>query len=179
MDKNEKIILAEEIRKGNISSLEKVFRLYNGRLFSFVYKIVRSRETAQDITQDVFVKFWVNRESINPGMSVIGLLYMMAKNAALDFLRSKYHSLLPLVADIVEESEDVESRVKSLLDRPDIGYKVEESISNLPSQQQKVFVMSKIAHMSNKDIADSLGLSIRTVEKHLELAKKNLRNNLS
>lgn len=179
MDRNEKTILAEEIKSGNISSLEKVFRLYYGRIFSFVNKIVRSRETAKDITQDVFVKFWVNRENINSELSVIGLLYMMAKNAALDFLKSKYHSFLPLVTDVVEESEDTESRINMLLDRPDFEIKVEESISNLPAQQQKVFRMSKIAHMSNKEIADALGLSVRTVEKHLELAKKNLRNNLS
>lgn len=179
MDKAEKRILAEELRNGDITTMENVFKAYYGKLLCFVNKLVKSREVSQDIVQDVFIKFWLNRENIDPKSSCIGLLYTMARNASLDFLKSKYSSIIPLMADVMEEPEPEASFTEKMLDSPDLEKKMEESLAGLPAQQQKVFRMSKIEHMSNKEIAQTLDLSVRTVEKHLELAKKNLRSKLS
>jgi len=177
MDKTKGAILAQKIKNGDISSFEKVFRMYYPKLLCFVNKIVLSKEVAKDITQDVFVKFWINRSNINPEYSCIGLLYAMSKNAALDYLRSKLSSFIPLAGNVFEQDE--EDVTEERYDTDEIQKKLKESLSKLPAQQQKVFILGKVEHMSNKEIAQTLDISVRTVEKHMELAKKKLKMNLS
>lgn len=179
MDKKGKDILPGEIKEDSILSFEKIFRMYYKRIYLFVNKLVVSQDVAKDITQDVFVKFWVNRDRVDPERSCLGLLYTMAKNASLDYLRSKFHSFIPLVNDIMDTPDTEGQSEKTILDMPDIQARIEKSISQLPAQQQKVFVMGKLDNMSNKEIAEALDISVRTVEKHMELAKKNIRGKLS
>lgn len=170
--------LIQKIKDGDISSYEKVFNLLYARLTGYVSRLLKNKEVAEDIVQNTFVKFWINRETLDPAKSVENLLYVMARNAALDYLKSRYSSSEPL-GQAAEQTPSVDPDPAEVLDFRNRMAKVGEGISALPPQRQLIFKMSRYFHMTNKEIAEQLNISEATVKKHIELAKKDLKNDFS
>ena len=161
-----------------INSFGKLFRDYYARITGYICRLLKNKEVAEDIAQNTFVKFWINRGSLDPSKSAVNLLYVMARNAALDYLRSRYSSSVPLSKDVAEQAVS-DTRPDEVLEMKDRMQKIEGSISSLPPQRQLVFRMSRYFHMTNKEIAEQLNISEATVRKHIELAKKDLKNDFS
>lgn len=170
--------LTARIKNGDISAYEKMFHLHYARLTGYVCRLLKNREVAEDIVQNTFVKFWINRATLNPAKSGSNLLYVMARNAALDYLKSRYSSSESLGRDAAEKA-CLDPGPDEVLDYKDRMARVEEGISALPPQRQLVFRMSRYFHMSNREIAEQLNISEATVKKHLELAKRDLKNDFS
>ena len=171
-------LLTKKIKDGDISAYEKMFRLHYARLTGYVCRLLKNKEVAEDIVQNAFVKFWINRATLDPARSGVNLLYVMARNAALDYLKSRYSSSEALDAGVSDKAS-TDPGPDEILDYKDKMQRVEESISALPPQRQLVFRMSKYFHMTNREIAEQLNISEATVRKHIELAKKDLKNDYS
>jgi len=80
----EKDLLIELIY-GNELAFEKIYRLYSPRLFGKLLKLVKSESQAQEILQDVFLKLWEHRKSIDPEKSFRSFLFKIAENKVYDF----------------------------------------------------------------------------------------------
>ena len=166
-----------QLIKGNVSAYEFLFRKYYGTVYCFVRNMLKDSSTAEDIAQDIFMRIWLNRVSLHPDKPIKHLLFVMAKNEALDVLKSKYSKSALLSTDVHDkelENGDADKRVMML----ETASGIKDIIAKLPPQRRTVFVLSRYNNLSNKEIAGRLGLSVRTVEKHLELALRELRKAL-
>lgn len=166
-----------QLIKGNVSAYEFLFRKYYGTVYCFVRNMLKDRSAAEDIAQNIFMRIWLNRASLHPDKPIKHLLFVMAKNEALDVLKSKYSKSALLSTDVHDkelENGDADKRVMML----ETASGIKDIIAKLPPQRRTVFVLSRYNNLSNKEIAGRLGLSVRTVEKHLELALKELRKSL-
>lgn len=158
--------LVSQIRKGNKLAFSQLFRMYYPKLFSFIGGLIKDRPLAEEIAQDVFMRLWINREKIDPGLSFDSYLYTIAKNIVLNFYKKKEieqryidHTLRALDAGTSDAEEHFYFK--------DLLALVEQAVSEMPPQQQKVFRLSREEGLLNAEIAEKLGISKRTVEKHI------------
>ena len=139
--------------------------------------MVKNPVIAEDIAQNSFMKLWLNRFTLQPGLSVKNYLYVIARNEAINYLRSAQTKNVGLGTqqDIHQQDPTVDDWMSFV----ETNTLLKNNIEALPPQRRTIFKMSRYEHLSNMEIAVKLNLSVRTVEKHIELALKDLRRSMS
>ncbi len=166
----------EALRNGNHKAFEEIFITYFQRVKLFISGIIKSEVDAEELAQDVFVKLWTNRKTINIEKPFGAYLYVIAKNTAFNFLKHKliehsYTNNLPPPDTTHSPEEELFAREISLL--------IEMTVNEMPAQRRRIYILSRKKGMSNSDIALKLGISKKTVENQLSLALHELRKVIS
>ena len=167
--------LVTRFKSGDADAFGMLFKLYAPKLGSFCLGLV-SKEDAENIVQDVFLKLWETRKKIDPSQNFGMYTMTIARNLIYDIFRRKLVSsryvlkLQPLLEESVSTWDELNSR--------DRGKFMLCCIERLPKQQREVMLL-KIKDFDNEEIAKLLGLSKRTVETHLNKAYKKLRIDLN
>ncbi len=179
--KIDEIVLLEQIKDGHQPSFRLLFDSYYRPLHAYACKFV-FEDAAHDIVQDLFSSVWQKRDSLVIKSSLHNYLFTGVRNNCLQWLdkqkvRNKYKQdkCIELALDEVNcfKSQTIQSLLEIELEE-----KIEEAITKLPMQCQKVFRMSRIKKMKNDDIAQELDISPKTVEKHLTKALRHMREEL-
>lgn len=162
------------IKAGDKASYRLLFARYYSRVRNVISHYTNDLDKAEDIAQSLFIKVWLYRDRLDPDRSIKNFLYISARNKALDALRDECKrptDNLPLdCADTSTSGYDIEYLELETI--------IKNAIQSMPEQRRKIFMMSRIEHLSDKEIAAKTGLSVRTVEKHLELARRDLRKEI-
>jgi RNA polymerase sigma-70 factor (ECF subfamily) len=161
-----------------------LFREYYVSLCSYSRRYVGRKDIAEEIVSDTFLKIWENREAIHINTSVKAYLFQAVCNNSLNYLRKlKKEEILDEYfletssenigfASMTEEIEEQSLTMES------INEKIEEAVRLLPEQQQKAFRLKRFEGKKNKEVAEIMGLSVKTVEMHISKASLNLRQRL-
>ncbi|WP_423130183.1 RNA polymerase sigma-70 factor [Gaoshiqia sp. Z1-71] len=183
MTKNDKQLFCL-LLNGDEASFKVVYQYFYPRLYYFVLEYLPHREVAEDVVHDTFLTLWQKRADLQADSNLNAYLYTLAKNNSLKKLRDeryrqkllqspKLHPLeLELNAAALMRLETSES------DFSEIEQLVQATLEQLPPQCRQVFELSRFAHKKNREIADELGLSVKTVEGHITKAIKLLKINL-
>jgi len=171
--------LALRLKLGDEQAFELLFRKYYVRLCSFANKFLNDPEEAREIVQHLFAKIWENRDEIDPEDCLKAYLFKIAHNLSINRLRRKkvelkYTEVLKLV--YIEQQED--SVHESLLSR-ELEEHIALSIEKLPVKCRRVFELSRIEGLKYREIADTLNISVKTVEAQMSKAIRSLRIELS
>ena len=171
--------MAEEFEK----TYKDLFRRYYGGLLFYAARLV-GEDDAEDIVQDVFVEVWRRKDSVEVGEQIQAFLYRSVYTKAINLLKHR------AVADNYN-AEEVEFYQKKLdyyqpghtdvisrIENQELRAELHCAINELPDKCQEVFKLSYLHDMKNKDIADVMGISLRTVEAHMYKALKFLRERL-
>jgi RNA polymerase sigma-70 factor, ECF subfamily len=170
--------LIKRIKASNIGAFEEIFKEFQENIYSYLFFKLGDTQSAEDILQDVFVKLWENRHSLKPDLYLPSYLYTIAKNLTLNYFRhknvvQKFQQEIELKTNQKESSSPL-----SQLELNELKSNLALAIQNLPDQQRTVFMMSRYDELSYKEIAERLGLSVKTVETHIGKALKTLRKML-
>ncbi|MEQ9286416.1 MAG: RNA polymerase sigma-70 factor [Cyclobacteriaceae bacterium] len=169
--------LVELILRNDDEEAYKVFfhRMY-GRLINFSIYFVKNFEIAEDVVSDVFVTFLKSRKKLGHIDNVEAFFYTAVKNQSLKFLRKKK---LSDVLFVQTSSEDFQVKSTS---RPDLELMDKElhdvllrSMEQLPPQRKMIFQLVKFDGLKYKEVAKSLDISPKTVEKHMTISLKIIR----
>lgn len=159
----------------SLEELESLFRSNYKSLCLLSFKIVNSKETAEDIVQDCFLKFWKGKESILIKSSLKAYLYRAVTNASLNHIRlSKKFSDIETLAE--EPAEEVLN--ENAVNTEDLTEKIKEAIDSLPPKCKTIFILSRYQGLKYREIADTLQISIKTVENQMSIAFEKLREKL-
>lgn len=169
--------IIKRLSEGDQRAFRVVFEQYYPRVWEFVRRIVKSETTAEDVTQDIFVKVWERREMFGVEVqSFNNYIYVMSRNAAINSLRH-----IGRIAPLAEQSisyatnstleEDYYAREKEFI--------IRLTVCRMPEQRRRIFEMSRYMGLDNQTIATTLNLSKKTVEPPLTLALKTLRSVLT
>jgi RNA polymerase sigma-70 factor (ECF subfamily) len=163
--------ILHEIASGDNEAFKTLFEIFFPKVKVFLVKFLKDDKAAEDIAQDIFVKIWSMRQALPEIKSFNTYLYRMTRNAALNYLRDKKVTLE--ISEIpIRDDKDIEQeyyrKEKELL--------IQLVVDQMPAQRRKVFTMSRYMGMTNDQIAKSLGISKHTVENHLSLSLKELRD---
>lgn len=159
-----------------IPGFEEIFRLHYKMLCNAANKILNDRDAAEDVVQDVFLKFWSKRENINIIHSVKSYLYRATINTSLNYLES--NKKIIRLKDTEHSSESLTINAGEELSHKELKSKIDEAMDQLPPKCKVVFVLSRYEGMKYQQIADHLGISIKTVENQMGKALKMLRERL-
>lgn len=153
--------------------IEEAYRSYRGQVCSFILFKINNVQDAEDLSQDVFVRLLehcqiLRRETLK------NIIFTIAKNLVIDYLRRHYcqHELMEyFMSTYSEYSTSTESNIIA----NDLAEQEEYRISLLPQQRQKIYRLVRFDDKNVQDIAKSLKISPRTVENHLLLSRKEVR----
>jgi RNA polymerase sigma-70 factor (ECF subfamily) len=166
------------VAAGDGSAFEQLFDQYWDHIYSVAYTLTKSRETARDIVQEIFIKIWLVREELPQKDSFPNFLFIVARNHMLDELRKKtrespftdqlqaYFRESPLEADqrlLYNESQAL----------------IRQAVNNLPEQQRQVYLLTRESGWSQEEIAQHLQVSKNTVKTHMTRALAAIREYLA
>ena len=155
---------------------EALFMKHHKELIGVSYNIVRDRDAAKDVVQEVFVKLWKNKDSVQFGEQIKHYLFKATAHTSLNYLRGqrKIYRL-----DDFEEVRDLAapSGAETASFR-ELELRSRQAIDRLPPQCKAIFILSRQEGLKYQEIADTLGLSIKTVENQMGIALKKLREDL-
>lgn len=163
--------------RGDKKAFETLFLTYFPKVKLFIAKFLQDNNEAEDLAQDIFLRIWQNRATINEVENLNAYLYQAARNAVYQSIR---HLLL--------QHEYEEKQHKSLFQNHNDGYSTEEAlyanelelliqatVERMPSQRKKIYGMSRQEGKSNEEIANELSINKRTVENHITQALADIR----
>lgn len=151
-----------------------MYQRFAEKVFYFSLRYVRSREDAEGITQEIFMKVWENRQTLNPELSLNAYIFTIAKNTIFNQNRKKIHEqayLNHLKKHLDECYEKTENDI--LLN--EVKHCIDQAMGELPDRRRKIFRLSRFENLSYREISARLNISERTVETHIRLALKTVR----
>lgn len=173
----EERLLLRQLREGDMNSYETLFHRYYPSFFAFAKGMLKDAGAAEDIIQNVFMKIWIHREALDETMSIKNYIYVLSKREIFNYLRAKYNTHVVLTEDMVTlESSSPDNELPT--DYGELREAVQNVINSMPPKRKSIFCLSRFKSLSNQEIADKLGISIRTVEKHIELALRTFKEQL-
>lgn len=169
-------ILLAQLKSGSDQAYEIIYHRYHKRLYSFVYKYLKSRELSEDAVHDVFIKLWDNRLSITSNMK--GFLFSSAKNHVLNMIRNNKRKVLKHV-QMEQQKSTSSNRTEEIILYSEYRRILLEGLQELPSGKRAVFEMKSESEMSNSEIAEKMGITENTVKSQYYQASKFIKQYLS
>ena len=162
--------LIRNLKKGKLSAYKELFDEWYPKMVHYAYSLIRDPQSAEDIVQQVFIKVWEKRKSLVEDGEIGSFLYVLTKRSCLNWIRDHKQS-----EDLDESTRSAETDPLDILIEKERESIINRTIDSLPKQRRKAFIFNAVEQLSDNDIADLMHLSVRTVQKHLELARKDMR----
>ena len=152
-----------------------VVREYHAPLAHYALRLTRSAPVAADVVQDVFLALWERRDRVEAGAAFRSLLYTMVRNRALNVRRKARPFATGDPAPALDAAPAAAPAADDRLDAAQLRGYVRRWIEALPPRRAEAFMLSRDQGLSHAEIAEVMGLSVRTVETHVFQALKTLR----
>ena len=160
-------VLIKAMADGDMGAFAEIYKRYAPGLRRFVTGLIKEKAKAEDIVQNIFLRLLSSKPSFENKTSFKNWLFICARNEVVSTLRSKWESH-------VDRGLDIPERISDGI-QPEAMMPVLNSVlAKMPKKRSEVFRMSKLNGLSDDEIAARMGISVRTVQKHLELAKKEV-----
>lgn len=163
------------VADGDREAFRMLYDLYRDKLYFYALRLTESRQLAEDVLQDVFVKIWLDRERMREIRSLEAWLFTLARNRIINGFRrlSMEHSILEKIGKNLPGSDDSTTQA---LDYNEIRRVWQTAIEQLPPQQKIVYRLRREQGLKNDEIALQLNISPLTAKKHFSQASRALRS---
>jgi len=165
------------VRAGDRDAFERLFRSWYARLTSYAANLTAQRDAAEDVVQEVFVAVWARRESLPDFEKLPGYLHRAVRNRSLNHLRQQRTAGRWLAGQ--EPDPGVPPVAESALVGAEAVQRVRAALAALPPRTREVFLLSRDQGLTYPAIAETLGISVKTVETLMSRALRSLRESLS
>lgn len=168
--------LVNRLRNGDKRTFDDIYALFHPKIYLFCLQYGLAVNDAEEITQEVFVKLWLSRNSLDSEKSLNSYIYKIGKNLLIDEFKKKIktQAIQQYQMSLIVSSNNVEED----MDYMDLKNLMNDTLLDLPTRRRKVFELSRMKGLSHKEISEELGISTKTVENHLNLALHNFREAL-
>lgn len=151
----------------SVQAFETLYLRYKNKLQSFCLFMLKSTTVAQDVVQEVFIKVWSARRTLNTDQSFSNYIYTIAKNQSLNELRSaKRKVTIENILIRQEEASDAENAETKLIIK-EYQALLESAINELTEQKRYIYILSRNEGKSHKEIAEIMQISPHTVQSHI------------
>lgn len=175
----DELFLLKKMIDGDIDSFKYFFDRYYNDLCNFVHIYLHDQVLSEEIVQDIFVYFWENKEKLQINSSVRSYLFSASKFKSLNLLRDVRTQ--KRIAEKIGMTEPVQTPEPdgSYIDADEFKKVLNSAVDQLAPKCREIFLLSKQEDLSNKEIAERLGISVKTVENQMTIALKKLREYLA
>jgi RNA polymerase sigma-70 factor (ECF subfamily) len=161
-----------------LTSFKSLFKSHFNSLCAFAISFVHDEDTAKDIVHQTFIKLWEKRDTIDLEKQVKSYLFSTVHNLCLNYIRdNKKFSKNDFDAETYNhpgQSDD-----QDVMEKAEFHARINKAIDSLPKKCRQIFIMNRFDEMKYQEIADKLGISIKTVEGQISKALKMLREQLA
>jgi len=169
--------LLELIKQENLDALNELYSRYGRGIYSVAYKITKDANEAEEVTQDTFIKLWTNSKSfdIDKAPKVSSWLLKICQNAALDRVRKMKNK-----SKIVGESKlafltDYTVNLENEIEIHMLKKQIKEALMKLPQEQREIIELIYFEGLSQREIAEGMGIPLGTVKSRVKLAMVKLK----
>jgi len=162
--------LIERALGGDENACQRILNLYKGRIFSYVYRIVRNYHDAEDITFDAFIKCFKSLDRFDRTRSFSTWLFTIAHNVTIDFLRKNKQ-----VYEYFDERHAVSDDFVEKFEKKKKLEKIEQAIAKLPPIDREIVILFHREEYSYQEISEILDIPTTTIKTRLHRARKKLR----
>jgi RNA polymerase sigma-70 factor (ECF subfamily) len=167
----------EALAAGDITAFEMIFKTYYQPLCNYAYTFLRDKEEAEEIVQTTFLSVWEKRGGMTIRTAVKPYLYAMVRNACLNVIKHEKIKQKHAVEEISLSSHSHDS-VAHTVASSELESRIHNAMERLPEQCRLVFKLSRFEELKYAEIAEQLGISVKTVENHMGKALKIMREQL-
>ncbi len=167
------------MRNGEEKALQQFFDQHYPLLIGDIYRVLPDEDTCQDLAQEVFVELWRKRADLEIHTSLRAYLRRAAVNRALNYLKIQRRTVLEDSETFAEAPDDTAQEAMIREDQERMEQVLHAAIDTLPEKCRAVFALSRFENMSHKEIAEQLGISVKTIENQITKAMKMLREALT
>lgn len=175
--RNKELQLFADMKLGNKESFNYFFDYYYSGLCVYANNYTDDLSTSEEVVQDVFVRFWEKRQTIEIKKSVRFYLFRTVHNQCMNMLKHKKIEQTYRQKSKVQSNNFYEEQW-SLYNELELRYVLDQAISKMPARCREVFELSRFENLKNREIADNLGITEKTVENQITKALKFLREEL-
>lgn len=182
--------LVARARKGSEAAYRELLGRYQRPVFSLVYRMVRDREQAEDLSQETFVKVFNNIDRYDPKYKFSSWIFKIATNVAIDALRKKEPATVSLDGSRhAETDEDIEAtritavsddeNPEELLEARELGSEIERAIGRLRPEYKTAVLLRHVEGRAYEEIAEIMAVPLGTVKTYIHRARGELRESLA
>lgn len=167
--------LLDALRAGNQAAFDEIYRRHWDGMFRSAYALLKDRDASMDILQEIFIWLWQHHEDIEIASSLKTYLSSSVYYKAANYIRqgkTRRAFFEELTTMHIEQSEEDQLEIKELKSI------IRQHTSHLPEKCRQVYYLSRNEHLSNKEIAERMGISVKTVENQITIALRRLRASL-
>jgi len=170
--------LISRCQKGDKDALKEIFDQYHKKVYRIAYGVVRQREEALDIVQEVFIKLYRSIRNFRSRSKFYTYLYRMAMNTAIDHVRKKgkYHFSSLDEMESFQVADGVEKRPDSILLHQELEERVKVALEKLPADHKMALIFREVEGLSYQEMAEAMGCSMGTVMSRLHYARKRIQD---
>lgn len=158
-----------------------LFNEFYSPLCRFSMKFVMDKNAAEDIVQDLFLYLWENWEKMADIASIKSYAYTAVKNRSLSYLKKQFVGEITENAEYTKESvtDGVLRSPQELIECKELEAILEKALESLPLKCRAIFTMKRFGELSNKEVAENLQISVKTVEAQMTIAIRKLTSFIS
>lgn len=168
---NDDILLLKLIKQGDQLAFKHLFYQYTDPLERFITYYIHDREKAQELVLDIFTYLWENRERFEIKLTLKAYLFQSARNKAFTCIRDKK---VPVYLEDLCTTE-IGQDFNPDIELQELHSLIQEAVSILPDKCREIFRKSREEYLTNKEIAEQLHISEKTVEGQITIALKKIR----
>lgn len=174
MEKEKEIL--QRLSEGDEKAFRYIFRQYYSKVRSFSYGFLKDTDDADELAQIIFIKLWEKKGIFLSVNNFDSYLFTLSKNTILNYIEARH--VIPVDIDVILERPDTITPYDELI-AEDLQLLIDLTVSEMPPQRRQIYQLSRQEGFTNDEIAEKLGIHKKTVENHLNLALKELRNVIS
>ncbi|MDE1191797.1 MAG: sigma-70 family RNA polymerase sigma factor [Arachidicoccus sp.] len=173
-DVAEDISFLELIASGNKEAFEQLFHAHWPQVYGTSLRLTKCHNTALDLSQEIFIKVWENRNTLINVKNIKAYLYTLSRNYIIDFLRKKVfneENIESLIQYFVDNNENAQCR----LEFKELEKSFENAIDSLKGKMKQVFILSRKEGLTHDQIANKLGISATSSKTYIVRALNIIR----
>lgn len=148
-------------------------------LCRYSLKLLNDKVVAEDVVQESFAYLWANWSRLAQIDSLKSYLFKSVKNGSLNYLKTKFfNNKDPFPCEFNEKISDRQPSAQELMEVNDLEVLLEKALQDLPARCRTIFVLKRFDDKSNKEIAELLHISVKTVEAQMTIALARLRSSV-
>lgn len=175
MDRDLELALVERLRQGDADAFDEVYAAFNVRLFTFLVRLSRRREVAEDLLEETWLRLVIHARRLRPDTRLGAWLFTVARHLHVSYLRSRVledaaaASLIALWPSSLERASPFETTAANQLER-----RLERALAALPVASREVLLLVAVAGLSHADAADVCGITPEALRQRLHRAREAL-----
>ena len=163
----------ENIDMSSVQLITDSYQNYHCSVYLYILYKIGKDEDAKDLAQDVFLRLMDYKQMLRPE-TIKYFIFSICRNLVIDYLR-RHYKMQEITSYFLDQLPTFINEVESQIIANDLSVCEQKRVLRLPAQRRKIYVMSRFKHISSADISACLGLSVRTVENHLFISRKEIR----